>query len=70
MAPNIYCCGAGTAADTEAVTGKKEVTDRKKPNQSSFVSLYFSQNLSHKRHDMCFHSRYGQLPATTSPLCY
>jgi 20S proteasome subunit beta 2 len=22
MAPNIYCCGAGTAADTEAVTGK------------------------------------------------
>ncbi|KRY03217.1 Proteasome subunit beta type-7-A, partial [Trichinella patagoniensis] len=20
MAPNIYCCGAGTAADTEAVT--------------------------------------------------
>lgn len=24
MAPNIYCCGAGTAADTEAVTGKWE----------------------------------------------
>lgn len=23
MAPNIYCCGAGTAADTEAVTGKQ-----------------------------------------------
>lgn len=22
LAPNIYCCGAGTAADTEAVTGK------------------------------------------------
>ena len=22
MAPNIYCCGAGTAADTEAVTGE------------------------------------------------
>lgn len=22
MAPNIYCCGAGTAADTEAVTGR------------------------------------------------
>ena len=21
IAPNIYCCGAGTAADTEAVTG-------------------------------------------------
>ncbi|KAF9618115.1 hypothetical protein IFM89_000074, partial [Coptis chinensis] len=21
MAPNIYCCGAGTAVDTEAVTG-------------------------------------------------
>lgn len=21
MAPNIYCCGAGTAADTEAVIG-------------------------------------------------
>ncbi|XP_047320362.1 proteasome subunit beta type-7-B-like [Impatiens glandulifera] len=20
MAPNIYCCGAGTAADTEAIT--------------------------------------------------
>jgi len=24
MAPNIYCCGAGTAADTEAVTGRKD----------------------------------------------
>ena len=23
IAPNIYCCGAGTAADTEAVTGKR-----------------------------------------------
>lgn len=22
IAPNIYCCGAGTAADTENVTGK------------------------------------------------
>lgn len=22
IAPNIYCCGAGTAADTEAVTGE------------------------------------------------
>jgi len=22
VAPNIYCCGAGTAADTEAVTGE------------------------------------------------
>ena len=22
IAPNIYCCGAGTAADTEALTGK------------------------------------------------
>lgn len=21
IAPNIYCCGAGTAADTESVTG-------------------------------------------------
>jgi 20S proteasome subunit beta 2 len=21
MAPDFYCCGAGTAADTEAVTG-------------------------------------------------
>lgn len=21
VAPNMYCCGAGTAADTEAVTG-------------------------------------------------
>ncbi|OMO96987.1 Proteasome, subunit alpha/beta, partial [Corchorus olitorius] len=21
MAPNIYCCGAGTATDTKAVTG-------------------------------------------------
>ena len=21
IAPNVYCCGAGTAADTEAVTG-------------------------------------------------
>lgn len=24
MAPNIYCCGAGTAADTEAVTGENK----------------------------------------------
>ena len=23
IAPNIYCCGAGTAADTEAVTGAR-----------------------------------------------
>jgi 20S proteasome subunit beta 2 len=22
IAPNIYCCGAGTAADTEAVTSE------------------------------------------------
>ena len=22
IAPNIYCCGAGTAADTESVTGE------------------------------------------------
>lgn len=22
IAPNIYCCGAGTAADTENVTGR------------------------------------------------
>ncbi|XP_042965074.1 proteasome subunit beta type-7-B-like isoform X1 [Carya illinoinensis] len=22
MAPNIYCCGAGTAADTKAITGQ------------------------------------------------
>lgn len=26
MAPNIYCCGAGTAADTEAVTGISSLT--------------------------------------------
>lgn len=26
MAPNIYCCGAGTAADTEAVTGIRSFT--------------------------------------------
>ncbi|KAG2301507.1 hypothetical protein Bca52824_030158 [Brassica carinata] len=26
MAPNIYCCGAGTAADTEAVTGMSFLT--------------------------------------------
>lgn len=24
LAPNIYCCGAGTAADTESVTGTYE----------------------------------------------
>ncbi len=24
IAPNIYCCGAGTAADTEAVTGARQ----------------------------------------------
>jgi 20S proteasome subunit beta 2 len=23
IAPNIYCCGAGTAADTENVTGEE-----------------------------------------------
>ena len=23
IAPNIYCCGAGTAADTENATGSK-----------------------------------------------
>ena len=23
LAPNIYCCGAGTAADTEAITGNR-----------------------------------------------
>ena len=28
MAPNIYCCGAGTAADTEAVTGMSSLTLR------------------------------------------
>ncbi|KAG2714697.1 hypothetical protein I3760_03G040000 [Carya illinoinensis] len=26
MAPNIYCCGAGTAADTEAITESRVVT--------------------------------------------
>lgn len=26
MSPNIYCCGAGTAADTEAVTGSCKST--------------------------------------------
>ena len=26
IAPNIYCCGAGTAADTENVTGKSNST--------------------------------------------
>jgi len=34
MAPNIYCCGAGTAADTEAVTGvflNVEITAYLKP---------------------------------------
>lgn len=25
IAPNIYCCGAGTAADTEAVTGASRI---------------------------------------------
>lgn len=28
IAPNIYCCGAGTAADTEAVTGTSAFSDR------------------------------------------
>ena len=26
IAPNIYCCGAGTAADTEAVTGASYIS--------------------------------------------
>ncbi|KAL8532759.1 hypothetical protein ACS0TY_009097 [Phlomoides rotata] len=30
MAPNIYCCGAGTAADTEAVTGINMVSSQLK----------------------------------------
>jgi 20S proteasome subunit beta 2 len=25
LAPNIFCCGAGTAADCDHVTGKREV---------------------------------------------
>lgn len=28
IAPNIYCCGAGTAADTEAVTGASALSER------------------------------------------
>jgi hypothetical protein len=28
IAPNIYCCGAGTAADTEAVTGARAACAR------------------------------------------
>lgn len=32
IAPNIYCCGAGTAADTENVTGEHQVAgDSKAP---------------------------------------
>jgi len=26
IAPNIYCCGAGTAADTESLTGTVELS--------------------------------------------
>ena len=26
LAPNIFCCGAGTAADTENVTGMNSLT--------------------------------------------
>ena len=49
MAPNIYCCGAGTAAaNTEAVTGKKLSTER---NQT--ISLYSFVHLSHKHHNVC-----------------
>ena len=29
IAPNIYCCGAGTAADTENTTGTRAVKPRR-----------------------------------------
>ena len=28
IAPNVYCCGAGTAADTESLTGMSEIVLR------------------------------------------
>ncbi|CAA3008770.1 proteasome subunit beta type-7-A [Olea europaea subsp. europaea] len=39
MAPNIYCCGAGTAADTEAVTGTHNFCSLSRCNQH--VPFYF-----------------------------
>ena len=39
MAPNIYCCGAGTAADTEAVTGIFELCSMRKPIMQLFMML-------------------------------
>jgi 20S proteasome subunit beta 2 len=33
IAPNIYCCGAGTAADTENVTGANPLTAGDKQHQ-------------------------------------
>jgi hypothetical protein len=67
MAPNIYCCGAGTAADTEAVTGK--VAKR----QWHGILIRFPTLISFLNSFQVFASfiyfRYGQLPVTASPLC-
>ena len=44
MSPNIYCCGAGTAADTEGVTGSCKSTHlfpHYQPATPSFLSFCF-----------------------------
>jgi hypothetical protein len=64
MAPNIYCCGAGTAADTEAVTGKVLRDNGIEAFLLSFLSFNSFQTFS-----SFIYFRYGQLPATASPLC-
>ncbi|CAH8266905.1 unnamed protein product [Arabidopsis lyrata] len=39
MAPNIYCCGAGTTADTEAVTDMVKALKDAKEWQNAQLAL-------------------------------
>jgi 20S proteasome alpha/beta subunit len=45
LAPNIYCCGAGTAADCDHVTGKKKIHFQSKNRENyKYYSIYKSLN--------------------------
>ena len=41
IAPNIYCCGAGTAADTENVTGAPKLCNKLFPAVSLHIQARF-----------------------------